>query len=65
MNPRENVLAAMRRQNPEYVPFMLQFTPPMQKEFECKFGVENPAEHFDFDVRIIGFPDRLTPVDDV
>ncbi len=57
MNPRENVLAAMRRQNPEYVPFMLQFTPPMQKVFECKFGVENPAEHFDFDVRIIGFPE--------
>ena len=51
MNPRENVLAAMRRQNPERVPFALSFTEPMHKLFMEKTGSDNPYEYWDFDVR--------------
>jgi uroporphyrinogen decarboxylase len=51
MNPRENVLAAMRRQNPERVPFGLSFTPPMYDLFVEKTGAHSPAEYWDFDAR--------------
>ncbi|HBX68831.1 MAG TPA: hypothetical protein DEH25_05460 [Chloroflexi bacterium] len=51
MNPRENVLAAMRRQNPERVPFGLSFTPPMYELFVEKTGAENPAEYWNFEAR--------------
>ena len=51
MNPRENVLAAMRRQNPERVPFALSFTAPMYELFVEKTGSDNPYEYWDFDVR--------------
>lgn len=51
MNPRENALAAMRRENPDHVPFLLSFTPPMYELFVEKTGAENPAEFWDFDAR--------------
>ena len=51
MNSRENVLAALRRQNPERVPFALSFTEPMYKLFIEKTGSDNPYEFWDFDVR--------------
>ena len=55
MNPRENALAAMRRQNPEYVPFVLGMTAPVYATFQEKTGADNPAEYWDFDVRGISF----------
>ncbi len=55
MNPRENLLAAMRRQNPERVPFGLYFTEPMYELFVEKTGAESPAEYWDFDARGTGF----------
>ena len=51
MNPRENALAAMRRQNPERVPFILGMTAPMYDLFHEKTGAYNPAEYWDFDAR--------------
>lgn len=51
MNPRENALAALRREKPERVPFGLSFTPPMYELFVEKTGTENPAEYWDFDIR--------------
>ncbi len=51
MNPRENALAAMRRENPDHIPFWLSFTPPMYELFVEKTGAENPAEYWDFDAR--------------
>lgn len=51
MNPRENLLAAMRRENPERVPFGLSFTPPMYEMFIEKTGAEDPTEYWDFDAR--------------
>ena len=51
MNPRENVIAAMRRTNPDRVPFGLSFTPPMYQQFVEKTGANNPADYWDFDGR--------------
>ncbi len=51
MNPRENALAAMRRQNPERVPFALGMTAPVYALFHEKTGADNPAEYWDFDGR--------------
>jgi len=36
MDPRENVLAVMRRENPDHVPFRFSFTPPMYEFFVKK-----------------------------
>ena len=51
MNPRENALAAMRRQNPERVPFVLGMTAPVYALFQEKTGAVDPAEYWDFDGR--------------
>jgi uroporphyrinogen decarboxylase len=51
VNPRENILAAMKRKNPDRVPFGLSFTAPMYDLFRKKTGAENPAEYWDFDAR--------------
>ena len=51
MNPRENALAAMRRQNPDRVPFVLGMTAPVYALFQEKTGAYNPAEYWDFDAR--------------
>ena len=55
MNPRENALAAMQRQNPERVPFVLGMTAPVYAVFQEKTGAVNPAEYWDFDARSTGF----------
>ena len=51
MNPRENILAAVLRENPAYVPFELSLTSPMYALFQEKTGAKNPAEFWDFDLR--------------
>ena len=51
MNPRENALAAVRRQNPKRVPFGLGMTAPVYALFQEKTGAVDPAEYWDFDAR--------------
>ena len=63
MNHRENLLAAMQRKNPKYVPFELRFTPPMLSLFKEKTGADDPAEFWDFDYRTIYFPRPTIQVD--
>jgi uroporphyrinogen decarboxylase len=63
MNHRENLLAALRRENPEYVPFDLQFTPPMQSYFKDITGADDPAEYWDYDFRTVYFEQLPTKVD--
>jgi uroporphyrinogen decarboxylase len=55
MNPRQRVLAAMRREVPDRVPYGLSFTPPMMQVFWEKTGADNPAEYWHFDARSVGF----------
>jgi uroporphyrinogen decarboxylase len=53
MNPRERVLAAMRRQVPDKVPREMSFTPLILDEFRRRTGVTHPADYFDFEVRTV------------
>ena len=48
---RENALRTLRRQEPEWVPFHISFTPPVQKIFEEKTGAKDPVEYYKLDFR--------------
>jgi uroporphyrinogen decarboxylase len=54
MKPRERVLAALNRREPDKVPRTLGFTPAMFEKFRRQTGSESPAEYFDFEVRHVG-----------
>lgn len=55
MSPRERVVTAMRREQPDRVPKTASFTPAVQEKFEQATGHTNPAEYFGFETRGIGF----------
>ena len=58
MTHRERVLTAMRRQQPDRVPYMLDyqsFAPDLMEVFKKETGADNPDEYFDYDVRILRF----------
>ena len=52
MSPRERLLAAMRREDPDGVPCELTFTPTLQTLFEAKTGETDVAEYWDFEERV-------------
>jgi len=52
LTPRENIVKAMRRQEPQWIPFNIEFTPPVQKVFEEKTGAKDPAEYYQLDFRV-------------
>ena len=54
MLPRERLLTACRRGQPDRVPFTFGVTPPLQAVFEEKTGASDLAEHFQFDYRTVG-----------
>lgn len=54
LSPRERVLRALTRKTPDKIPRTLSFTPPLQKIFEEKTGVNDPDEYFDLEVRYVG-----------
>ncbi|MGQ9552645.1 MAG: uroporphyrinogen decarboxylase family protein [Anaerolineae bacterium] len=54
MLPRERLLTACRRGQPDRVPYTFSFTPPLQKVFEQETGASNVAEYFEFDARSVG-----------
>lgn len=55
MNPRENLLAAMRRQQPEWVPKNAQFTAATYETFKRMTGSDDPYDYFGIDFRYVGF----------
>jgi uroporphyrinogen decarboxylase len=63
VNPRKNTLAAMRRQNPDHVPFILGMTAPVYEIFKEKTGADDPSEYWDFDMRGIGFHSPIERLD--
>ena len=63
MTPRENMLAALRRKNPEYVPFTLSLCPSLFEEFKRRTGSADPAEYFGFSHRGVGPSASRHPVD--
>ncbi|MHB0878745.1 MAG: uroporphyrinogen decarboxylase family protein [Anaerolineae bacterium] len=54
MLPRERLLLACRRGQPDRVPYTFGFTPPLQAEFERQTGATDAADYFEFDYRGIG-----------
>ena len=63
MTPRENILAALRRQNPERVPFIFELCPALIREFQEKTGADNYEEYYDFDMRRFSLPPTEHPND--
>lgn len=53
MTNRENVLRALRRDNPTHVPFDFSLCPLLQKEFEERTGVVDYMEYYHFPFRYI------------
>jgi len=51
MQPRERVLAALRRQEPDRVPKDMVFSPAILKLFQEKTGAQDPSEYFHLEVR--------------
>ncbi len=56
MNHRENILAAMRREKPDRVPFQLSLCPSLIKELKRRYGTDDVVTAFDMPVRYIDFP---------
>lgn len=58
MTPRERVLTAMRREEPDKVPRELSygsFAPALMNVFREKTGATDPAEYFNYEVRPVAF----------
>ena len=54
MLPRERLLTACRRGQPDRVPYTFSFTPYVQQVFERETGATDAAEYFEFDARSVG-----------
>jgi uroporphyrinogen decarboxylase len=52
--PRERILTACRRGQPDRVPYTFSATPPVQRVFERETGASDLAEYFEFDYRSVG-----------
>jgi uroporphyrinogen decarboxylase len=52
--PRERILTACRRGQPDRVPFTFDVTPPIQELFERETGASDLAEYFEFDHHSVG-----------
>lgn len=60
MTNRENILRALRRQQPEQVGFDFVFSPALLKEFSRRTGREDYQEYYQFPVRFLELqPTRL------
>jgi len=54
MIPRERILTACRRGQPDRVPYVFSFTPALQRLFEEETSATDVAEYFEFDIRSVG-----------
>lgn len=61
MNERENLIRAVRRQNPEHVPLGLSFCETLMKTFREKTGSEDYYEYFNIPYRYVSLlPSKKT-----
>jgi len=62
MNHRERILTALRRREPDRVPFDVKFTAPKYHEFVQRTGATDPYEYFELDYRYVPIkPPRSLP----
>jgi len=54
MSPRERLITALNRKEPDRVPIDLGFTPPLYEVFRSKTGCDSPEEYFDLEPRHAG-----------
>ncbi len=61
MSPRERVMTAMRREQPDRVPKEAGFTPAIREMFERETGATNERDYFGMERRSVGFrrPEKL------
>ena len=60
MTPRERILCAFSRNEPDKVPWVFGFTPAILETFERETGSTDPAAYYDFPIRDVSF--KLTEV---
>ena len=53
MNKRENLLRALRRQNPEYIPFDMDLCPSQLERLKERTGTSNFHEYYDMSYRFV------------
>ena len=63
MTPRERVLTALRRQQPDRVPKTFDLTPGLYDEFRRRTGQDDVAEHFRLEPRYVGIGGTCQPRD--
>ncbi len=63
MTPRERILRAYRRQEPDRLPWNLGMTPPVLERFRRETGADDPALYYGFDVAWVGPNAPSRPVD--
>lgn len=63
MIPRERLLAALDRREPDKLPKNISFTEPAYKVFREKTGADNPADYFGLEARIVNFAPTKHAID--
>lgn len=53
MNKRENLLRALRRDSPEYVPFDMDLCPSQLENLKARIGTDDFREYYDFAYRYV------------
>jgi uroporphyrinogen decarboxylase len=54
MNPRERVLTALNRKEPDRVPMEFSLCPSQMERFRKETGADSPSEYFGFGIRGVG-----------
>jgi len=55
MNQRERFRAAIRNKLPDRVPKYAEFTPRQLKQLKAETGCDDPAEYFNYEMRVVDF----------
>jgi len=61
MTPRERVVTALSRKEPDRVPKYAGFSDPMLDLFKKKTGAESPEDYFDMEIRYVLFKAEAEP----
>jgi len=63
MTPRENLIEALCRRNPQWVPFEFRFSPALEQEFQRRTGQKHYEDYYNFDIRTVRLPATKHPND--
>lgn len=63
INARENLIRALRRQNPEYVPFAFSLCDSLFETFKAKTGSDDYMDYFDMPFRYVNLKPSINTTD--